>query len=130
MKLMIKEYNPETVLTSMPAFLNPRGIIWHTLRMMGAVMSKTDLHFIDCWDVANFCFVNNYEYQLVATIEKSWAGTQKMYSDLSKRIPLALKDASLTKIDQEKLEDFLMWVWKASKYMDYQGAVNVYRIDI
>ena len=38
------------VITSSPCFLNTRGIVWMTLDMLGAVMSKTDLHYLDPWE--------------------------------------------------------------------------------
>jgi hypothetical protein len=52
---MIEHFKPKTVITSSPCFLNPRGIVWKTLDMLGAVMSKTDLHHLNPWEFEAFC---------------------------------------------------------------------------
>lgn len=134
---MIERFKPKTVITSMPAFLNIRGIIWHTLDMLGAVMSKTDLHFIDRWEVEQFCEENGYILRFANAVEMDWGNGEKMVEDLRQRIPLALRDGSLSQIDMEALlvpdeeiNKFLEWLEKASKYFQGSGAVNIYRIDL
>jgi len=126
---MISQFNPQTVITSMPAFLNIRGIIWHTLDMLGAVMSKTDLHYIDIWDVEAFCVKRNYDIAC-HTIDQSWGNGDKMIGDLLQRLPLALRDGGLP-FDGKKVADFISWLNRALEYFDHdEGAVNIYRIDL
>ena len=114
----------------MPGFLNIRGIVWHTLDMLGAVMSKTDLHYIDPWEVTSFCNAQNYDHARM-TIDMDWGNGKKMLEDLHKRIPLALKDGGLTCGGMPDVNRFLEWLEKASQYFVHEeGAVNIYRIDI
>lgn len=128
---IIEKFKPQTVITSMPAFLNIRGIIWHTLDMLGAVMSKTDLHYIDPWQVQEFCaFQEGYPSVEWQTIEHDWGNGKKMLEDLHTRIPLALKDGGIP-VDMLSINKLLEWLEKALEYFDHdEGAVNVYRIDI
>ena len=126
---MIHRFRPKTVITSMPGFLNIRGIIWHTLDMLAAVMSKTDLHFIDPWQVRQFCEDKGYRYRR-NSIDQSWAGGKKMMDDLSERIPLALKDGNII-CEQGRFDEFMIWLDKVLEYFDPdEGAINIYRIDI
>jgi ubiquinone/menaquinone biosynthesis C-methylase UbiE len=126
---MIERFKPKTVITSMPSFLNLRGIIWHSLNMVGAVMSKTDLHFIDPWEVEGFCDAWGYGI-FYETIDLDWGNGKKMLEDLHKRIPLALKDGAVP-IYMPDVNKFLEWLERAFEYFDHdEGAVNIYRIDI
>ena len=128
---MIKLYEPKTVIMSMPGFLNARGVIWHTLDMLGAVMSKTDLHFIDPWQVEAFCEGNGYSVQ-VDSIEDSWAAGEKMVEDMMQRIPLALADGNI-QFKKARLERFLKWLDHAHHRLTLGhdgGAVIIYRIDL
>jgi len=117
---------------SMPGFVNTRGIVWHTLDMLGAVMSKTDLHFINPWEVQQFCDEKGYRLSYTS-IEKSWASGPKMIEDLRQRIPLALRDGNIA-FKQDQLEKFLTWLESASygmrRHDSYDGAVIIYRIDL
>jgi SAM-dependent methyltransferase len=129
---MIERFKPKTVITSMPAFLNIRGIIWHTLDMLGAVMSKTDLHFIDLWEVEKFCLEHKYRLEC-KSIDIAWGNGEKMIEDLLHRIPLALKDGNIP-FSAVSFTKFISWLENhaihtvANWYTG--GAVNIYRIDI
>ena len=127
---MIHRFKPKTVITSMPAFLNIRGIIWHTLDMLGAVMSKTDLHYIDEWEVLGFCKERGYGYRY-NTIDQDWGNGPKMIEDLFRRIPLALTDGGIPFGGMPDVNKFLEWLEQAIEYFDHgEGAVNIYRIDL
>jgi len=131
LKWIIDKFKPKTVITSMPGFLNTRGIIWHTLDMLGAVMSKTDLHFIDPWEVEQFCLKHSYKYQY-DSIDYNWGEGDKMIEDLLKRIPLALKDGGIT-LDRIKFSKFITRLYALPYYTAPNrmgGAINIYRIDL
>lgn len=126
---IIKAFKPQTVITSMPGFLNIRGIIWHTMDMLGAVMSKTDLHFINDWDVCKYCDSRGYKYNGEA-IEQDWGNGKKMLEDFTTRIPLAIKDGGIP-WDATAFGKFMVWLEKALEYFAHdEGAVVVYRIDL
>ena len=123
---MIDHFKPKTVITSSPCFLNTRGVVWHTLNMLGAVMSKTDLHYLDPMDFDLFCRDNGYKIT-TEHCDNSWGHGQKMVDDLSKRIPLALKDGNIP-FKQEKVDELIDWL--KSFNLHGRGAVACYRIDI
>ncbi len=117
------------VITSSPMFVNPRGFVWMTLHMLGAVMSKTDLHFLNPWDFECFCMDNGYKLEWTST-DHSWANGVDMIEDLKHRIPLALRDG---KIDYNpiRIEDFLDWLRKSARMIDLGpnlGATAIYKI--
>lgn len=114
------------IITSSPCFLNTRGIVWMTLDMLGAVMSKTDIHFLMPWQFYDFCRSHNYKC-IVNTCELSWASGFKMINDLQKRIPLALKDGNI-KFEESKVYRFLSFLQAYSSQEALHGAVAVYRI--
>ena len=129
---IIEKFKPKTIITSMPCFLNPRGIIWMTLDMLGAVMSKTDLHFINPWDVQKYSNERNYKL-IWNTIDKDWASGKKMYDDMVRRIPLAIKDGKLP-WDANKFGQFGIWFEMMLNWSDLDigslGAIAIYRIDL
>lgn len=130
LKWMIDHFKPKTVITSSPGFINPRGIVWMTLYMLGAVMSKTDLHHINPWDMEKFCHANGYELTSISC-DKDWSFGQKMILDLKQRIPLALRDGAIP-YSEKSLESFLDWLEKAGELMrcgESSGATICYRID-
>lgn len=122
---MIEHFKPRTVITSSPCFLNTRGIVWMTLDMLGAVMSKTDLHYLDPNEFEDFCDIHNYSLRRM-DCDFSWGNYDAMVQDLKTRIPLALKDGGLP--EAKHLYHFLKWL------NDYPfrglGATMVYRIDV
>lgn len=128
---MIAKFQPETVITSMPCFLNPRGIVWMTLDMLGAVMSKTDLHFINPWEVRNYCHQNGHKVAYTS-VDLEWAAGEKMADDLRQRIPLALKDGGMP-FNNFNIECLLNWLTMQSYNKlcgATHGAVAIYRIDL
>lgn len=114
------------VITSSPCFLNSRGIVWMTLNMLGAVMSKTDLHFLNTWDFESFCGAFNYQLD-VEYCDQSWGNWDAMYDDLEKRIPLALRDGGIS-FDEKKVKGLLDWLLLATEFVAGLGATAVYRI--
>jgi hypothetical protein len=124
------------VITSSPCFLNPRGIVWMTLDMLGAVMSKTDLHYLNPWDFSDFCHDNHLKMTW-QSCDESWGVFEGMIDDFSKRIPLALKDGGLP-VDYKKIDSFLNWMRANSNYchlkvddeepIEPYGATAVYHI--
>jgi SAM-dependent methyltransferase len=123
---MIERFKPKTVITSSPCFLNPRGIVWMTLNMLGAVMSKTDLHFLDPEDFQKFCGRRHYRLNM-EPCDGSWGNGKKMIEDLATRIPLALKDGNIP-FNPNKVKRFLAWLNECD--VVGLGATMVYRIDI
>ena len=114
------------VITSSPCFLNPRGIVWMTLGIMfGAVMSKTDLHFLNPSDFSTFCQNNNYRY-FWDTCDFDWSNGERMIQDLTKRIPLALRDGKIP-FSQDKVDHFIRWLEEDHFCTNY-GATAVYKI--
>lgn len=126
------------VITSSPCFLNPRGIVWMTLDMLGAVMSKTDLHYLNPFQFE--CFCKDHGYRLVmADCDYSWGAFSKMCDDLEKRIPLALDDGGIA-YNQEKVDKFISWLWNTMtrwhsptrrgriRNWKFPGATMVYKI--
>lgn len=91
------------VITSSPCFLNPRGFIWMALDMVGAVMSKTDLHMLHPWEFEEFC--NLWQYKIeYSTCDIDWGWHEGMIEDFRKRLPLALQDGKLNTL---KIKPFL-----------------------
>lgn len=112
------------VITSSPCFLNPRGIVWMTLDMIGAVMSKTDLHYLQPYQFTNFA--TKYGYEIGARdCDGDWGNGKQMVRDLAQRIPLALRDGSIS-YNQEKLEGLLDYLTRHPS--QGAGATMVYRI--
>jgi SAM-dependent methyltransferase len=122
---MIDHFKPKTVITSSPCFLNPRGIVWMTLDMLGAVMSKTDLHFLHPWDFEIFCEEHGYKLKM-KDCDWEWGNGDAMIQDMEKRIPLALKDGNLPAGNVAKLLQWLQLIPGECQ----AGATMVYRIDL
>ncbi len=115
------------VITSSPCFLNPRGLVWMALDMVGAVMSKTDLHFINPWELLEFCKEHGYKLR-TEYCDNAWAGKDAMIDDLRTRIPLALQDGKIS-VKGKRIVAFIDWLDQARDwFMDYAGATAVYRI--
>jgi hypothetical protein len=100
-----------------------------TLDMLGAVMSKTDLHFIDPRDIYNFCESHRYSYR-TEFCDYTWGNGNLMVEDLKQRIPLALKDGNLQIPSIEKFSSFLYWLDNQRPSWKMLGATAVYRITI
>ena len=127
LQAIIDKFHPQAVITSSPGFLNPRGIVWHTLAMLGAVMSKTDLHFLNPWDFRN----RGYAIEM-KSCDNAWGFSDKCRRDLERRIPLALRDGGLP-VDQGAIDRFLDWLQRAGHAMaanPLSGATICYRINL
>lgn len=128
---MIERFEPKTIVTSSPGFLNPRGIVWMTLHMLGAVMSKTDLHYLNPWQFEDFCKERGYVLTMEST-DNDWGYGARMVEDFCKRIPLALKDGGLKAHNLDWLS-LIGWLHRASAMIPagpLNGATICYRIDI
>ena len=124
---MIEHFKPKTVITSSPCFLNTRGVVWMTLNMLGAVMSKTDLHYLNPWDFEIFCENHGYKLRML-DCDWDWGNGDAMISDLSQRIPLALRDGGLP---EGRVGDLMEWLKQIQVGCDCRlGATMVYRIDL
>lgn len=118
------------VITSSPMFVNPRGFVWMALHAVGAVMSKTDLHFLNPWDFEEFCKENGYGLKWTSC-NHSWANGVRMIEDFRKRLPLALKDGEVPYQGDANINQLLSWLSKAGPMIDLGpnlGATAVYRI--
>jgi 2-polyprenyl-3-methyl-5-hydroxy-6-metoxy-1,4-benzoquinol methylase len=117
------------VITSSPMFVNPRGFVWMALHAVGAVMSKTDLHFLNPWDFEAFAKENGYGITWTSC-NHSWANGVRMLEDFDKRLPLAIKDGNLP-YKPEEIGRLITWIVKAAKMIDLGpnlGATAVYKI--
>jgi hypothetical protein len=114
------------VITSSPCFLNARGIVWMTLHALGAVMSKTDLHYLNPWDFEEFCGAYNYNME-VKYCDTDWGNGGLMIKDFEERLPLALSDGGLP-VDPPRIDKLMDWLFSASDFVAGLGATAVYRI--
>lgn len=117
------------IITSSPMFCNPRGYVWMAYAAIGAVMSKTDLHFLHPWEFETFARENGCKLEWTSC-EHSWANGVKLIEDFKKRLPLAFRDGDID-FNSGKVQDFLNWLKKSAPLMDLGpklGAVGVYRI--
>ena len=126
------------VITSSPGFLNPRGLIWMALHMVGAVMSKTDLHFLHPWQFEEFCKERGY-FLSMRGCDHDWAWGNRMMIDFRKRINLALNDGQIPLRENDGIDKFLDWLERTARQLasfgEYEGmrkgltgANIVYRI--
>ena len=116
------------IITSSPCFVNPRGIVWMTLDMLGAVMSKTDLHFLHLWDFWGFAMKYGYHIE-TQYCNDSWGNDKRMIEDFLQRIPLATRDGNLPHLQPGKLNSFLLWLQQISDFdIKGYGATAIYKI--
>jgi SAM-dependent methyltransferase len=117
------------VITSSPGFINPRGFVWMTLDLVGAVMSKTDLHVLNPWQFEEFAATNHWPIE-IWSCDNEWGFGAKMRNDLQERIPKALNDGALN-VNDKKLGEFMEWLRRAG-YMapasGLSGATIVYKL--
>jgi len=116
------------LVTASPSFVNPRGYVWMTLQtLLGVPMSLSDIHFFLPDDFEEFSKENNYNIKN-STIAHDWGGGRRTILDYRKRLVNALSDA---KLDNSKVEEFLIWMEKAIPYFEHtedSGAIMVTRI--
>jgi len=101
-------------LLSVPNWVNPRGFIYHTLRLLfDAKMSLTDLHYFlpDDFETWND---NRYHIEM-KSCDYSWAAGPEMIADLKDRIPKALpKDP----YDYINIPGFLTYAERQARYTE------------
>ena len=79
------------------------------------------------FDFEAFCKKNNYSLEF-RSIEQDWGAGELTIIDLRKRLPNALRDASM---DYSRVDRLLEWLEKAVKYHqsnDFSGAIIGYKI--
>lgn len=121
------------VCLSVPHWVNPRGYIYHALRLLfDAKMSLTDLHYFLPGDFKKYCSrdtipnVGTYQCQFY-TCDKSWASGEEMIEDFRERLPKALRpedwhEANVPQVN-EKIDTFLKFLEKMSREIEgVQGA--------
>ena len=105
---------------SVPHWVNPRGYVYHTLRMLlDAKMSLTDLHYFLPDDFQAFCEAHTYHGRFMST-DMSWASADECITDFQDRLPKALPD-----VPPENIENFLAYMDRMLKYAnrdDLSGA--------
>jgi len=94
--------------------------------MLGAVMSKTDLHFLNPWEFGDFCSRHGYKMTR-KDCDWEWAHGEVMLQDLKQRIPLALRDGNIA-FNPDRLDFLLDWLGYFE--LGSIGATMVYRIDL
>lgn len=98
-----------SVIVTSPNWLNPRGYILMTLRMLfDAPITLADLHYLT--PVEYEAWANRLGMDLSwKTIDQSWSLGNRLLQDLERRIPNVLRDASLPN-DPERVRNFIRWV--------------------
>ncbi len=117
------------VINSSPSFLNLRGHIWMTLALLFDVpMSLSDLNFLCVFDFETFCEARGL-FITYKSSDQDWGCGKRLIIDFQKRLRNALRDVNM--LNEIKLNKFLDWLKKASKYCnytDYSGANIIYKI--
>lgn len=111
------------VVLSVPNWINPRGYVYHTCRLLGAKMSLTDLHWFLPGDFEKFCKKHNHTVELMRSCDFSWSTGEEMVTDLKDRIPKAFRDAgppymmpvSLRDIEK-KAQEIASWTLEMARY--------------
>ena len=127
-KNLLKPATAGMILISVPHFWNPRGFIFHTLRLLlDAPMSLTDLHYFfpgDIKKLADLCQLKIKEYYVT---DESWGSGAECCEDLAARIPAALPD-----LDKDKVAQFIEWLRSVllDGTVDFSGlgATAVYKL--
>lgn len=119
-----------SIIVSVPGHINPRGIIWLTLKMLtGAVMSKTDQHELLPGDFENFCNENNLGGAKASAFPTLGYG-KDMYSDLAQRLPLALAEVGIN-VDAEVVGQYLARLKEIVRHYtpnDVSGGALLYKM--
>jgi SAM-dependent methyltransferase len=78
---------------STPGFVNFRGISWMTLQnLFGFLMSPSDVHFIQPWDMEQWCKAEGFELTGRLGMFHDWGWGDWAARDMKRRISLALRD--------------------------------------
>jgi 2-polyprenyl-3-methyl-5-hydroxy-6-metoxy-1,4-benzoquinol methylase len=80
-------------VVSSPGFVNFRGIAWMTLqKLFGFLMSPSDVHFIQPWDVPGWCKAAGLRVDRQVGMFHDWGWGRWAAEDMTRRIRLALAD--------------------------------------
>jgi 2-polyprenyl-3-methyl-5-hydroxy-6-metoxy-1,4-benzoquinol methylase len=116
------------IITSSPSFLNPRGYVWQTLRLLFNVpMSLSDLHAINPWEMQAWCDQHGLPLHY-ESCHHDWGHGQVLKADYAHRLPKALADAGM---DASRVDTLLAWLEQAGQYeqpTEWNGATIVYKI--
>uniref|UniRef100_A0A6M3IET1 Putative methyltransferase n=1 Tax=viral metagenome TaxID=1070528 RepID=A0A6M3IET1_9ZZZZ len=118
------------IITSSPAFINPRGFILMALqKLFNVPITLADLHYLNPWDFERFCEDVNMELDYLS-VEYDWGFGQNMVDDLKKRLPNCLRDAGMSELGVPNLIKWLQDManevtWEGG---DLDGAAIVYHI--
>lgn len=106
------------VALSVPAWINPRGYIYHTCRLLfGGKMSLTDLHWFLPDDFDAFAEATGHKIQVWGSCDRSRGSGKDMLADLLDRLPKALPE-----VETGKVEAFIDFI---AKMLDEDS--NVYK---
>ena len=120
-------HHPKQIITSSPAFLNPRGHVWMALHLLlGVPMSLTDLHFISPFDMSEWAKELGAQMDYVS-VDQDWGHGQRLIADFEKRLPNALSDKGLVG-DVNRYLDWLRKTLDYQSYNDFSGATIVYNL--
>lgn len=87
-----------SVILSVPNWTNPRGYVYHTLRLLyGAPMSLTDIHYFVPADFQKYAEGYGYKIKFTST-DFSWGAGKECIEDLAERIPKAIPDISMDRL--------------------------------
>ncbi len=110
------------LITSSPSFLNPRGYVWMTLRLLFDVpMSLSDLHHLCPEDFSEFARQHGYDLETRST-DQDWGAGPRLLLDFQRRLPNALKDAGLPTDGVDRL---LAWLEQATPYFETNAYTGV-----
>ena len=116
------------IITSSPSFINPRGYVWMTLKLLFDVpMSLTDIHFICPFDMQKYASEKGIGLEISST-DYDWAAGERLLIDFKKRLHNALRDANLP---NDKVDRLLQWLAKATPYHlndEFSGATVAYKL--
>ena len=118
------------IITSSPAFLNPRGYVWMTFQyLLGIEMSLADLHFINPWDMEKWCDKNDCDLSYVS-VDQDWGCGERAVQDYAKRFRSEIFQKKIP-LQEENIQKFLDWFESANLHFDrtpMSGANIVYKV--
>jgi len=127
LKFIAKNFRPNQIITSSPAFLNPRGYIWMALQLLfDAPMSLADLHFILPSQMEKWADDIGYNCEYVS-VDQEWGHGDRLIEDFEQRLPKVFNDMGI-EADTDKLMKWLKETLPYTNYTDHSGATIVYNL--
>lgn len=113
----IRILNPDTIISSSPCWMNPRGFVLQTLfNLFGYPITLADLHYLTPDDMT----LEGYELSWT-DIDHDWASGQKMIDDLRNRLPKVLDGV------EANVEKLMHWLKKVPQ--QGLGATIIYKLE-